>query len=300
VIQRLRESLAGTETLEGRAAFLLRAAPAPTPLSTATVQRIGARLHLVGTVEPFRMLSWPMGFLLPMSLALASVLALHRSRGPAPHLGLASTVRAAEVAGVAAEVPPPPLVQLAAAPPHSVGLPVTRVRMKPRAHSAPDEATQLRKILVLAGSPDSAGQALQELADFRQRFPAGSMLREADLAEVRADLILDHRVAAIETLDRLLSQPDPPRATELVLLRGELLAKENRCADALASWSGMNVQSSAQNERLLHGQAACLAKIGRRSESESAYRAYLATFPTGRFADEARVTLSGWDPPVDE
>jgi tetratricopeptide (TPR) repeat protein len=302
-MQPLRETLAGTDTLEGRAAFLLRAVAVPAPLSSAAVQRIGVRLPLAPVAgSRSRMLPWPVGLLLPAALALGSLVALHRTP---PHEQIAPAAAARQVA---VEQPTPADGTVVVASPTSVGpaaaspspVAAARVRARPRPTAELEEATLLRRILELAESPAGAIQALEALSDYRRRFPTGMLRREADLAEVRADMALGHREEAIETLDRLLSQSDPPRATALALLRGELLTREGRCADALASWGSLTVQSAAEKERLLHGRAFCLATLGRWSESQAVYRAYLKAFPEGRFAGEARVALSGWDAEVDE
>ena len=304
-MQRLRETLAGTDTLEGRVAFLLRAAPAPAALSGAAVQRIAAHLPLASVAKRrSRMLSWPMSLLLPASLALASSVALNRLASPKPRIALGPVVEQATaeppVAAVGTVATSTAVTPVAPMPSVRSSAPPSRPRRKARSSSELDEAAALRKILELARSPAAAGQALEALADYRRRFPAGTLSREADLAEVRADVALGRRQDAIETLDRLLSQRDPPRAISLSLLRGELLSKEGRCADALASWRTLTAQSPAEKERLMHGRAFCLVTLGRWSESQDAYRAYLKAFPEGRFAGEARVALSGWDERADE
>jgi tetratricopeptide (TPR) repeat protein len=305
-MQRLRETYTGTETLEGRVAFLLRATPAPAPLSSVAVERMATVLPLAPKARPSsRMLSWPINLLLTVSLALASSVALHRvqpSRLPvAPAPVAQPTIVEDPVTSTSTALGSPTSVAPTAPPPSGASsAPSSHIRVKARSAPEPEEAALLRRILELAKSPRGANQALDAIADYRRRFPAGTLGREADLAEVRADVALDRRREAIETLDQLLSLSDPPRAAALSLLRGELLAKQDRCTEALASWSALAVQSSGENERLLHGRASCLATLGRWSESQAVYRAYLKAFPQGRFAGDARVALSGWDEQVDE
>ena len=84
------------------------------------------------------------------------------------------------------------------------------------------------------------------------------------VAAVQADLDLDRTPEALSLLEGMVALDfrGIPRASELRLLRGELLARSHRCHEALPAFEQSLAASDAlQRERALYGQAACRAEL---------------------------------------
>ena len=130
--------------------------------------------------------------------------------------------------------------------------------------------------------------ALATLDSYLQRFPDGTLSREARHARVDALLLLGRRDEARRALDGLDLEP-VGRGQELLLIRGELRAQRH-CAGAIADFD-MVLRHAAPPplaERALFGRAVCRQQEGRSRAAREDAVTYLARFPTGRFAPAAR------------
>jgi hypothetical protein len=87
--------------------------------------------------------------------------------------------------------------------------------------------------------------------------------------------------------------PEPATAVTPALIdRAEQLARMGRCREAIAAFTGaMSTGQDPVVERALYGRARCLLTLGEASQAQTDLRAYLARFPTGRFASEAQDLL---------
>jgi TolA-binding protein len=153
-----------------------------------------------------------------------------------------------------------------------------------------DEARLLRRALQNLRQGRNPTAALATLDEHRARFPAGLLSADADLVRIEALLALDRdreALALLEPLDLAAS----PRGDELRVVRGELRARTD-CTRAAADFTAVLAHSGPDPlaERALRGRALCLLRTSAAS-AEHDLRAYLARFPAGRFAAEARARL---------
>lgn len=194
---------------------------------------------------------------------------------------------------LAAKAPPPvestAAVRAPAAP---------RPRRLPAEPAAPPRDTQLaeesqfvgRALVRLRQARDSEG-ALAELERYAQRFPSGILQHEALALRVDALLLAGRSGEAQETLSRL-TLSSTARDRELRLIRAEL-ATGRDCAAALDDyqivWSAH--PEGTWGERALWGQAVCAARLGDEARARIHLTRYLAQFPDGPHAEEARGRL---------
>lgn len=138
-------------------------------------------------------------------------------------------------------------------------------------------------------------KALTTLADYRSQFPRGLLAREAELARVDALLLMDRRRDALGVLETLNAQgfSGVPRADEMKLLRGELLAELGQCAEAMPAFEAAISLHGAEDlrERAWFWRASCRAAQGDIEGSRMELKRYLELFPGGRFAPKARSAL---------
>ena len=139
-------------------------------------------------------------------------------------------------------------------------------------------------------------QALKMLEGYRAQYPDGLFRNEVTVAEVRADVVLGRESEALALLDGMQARSFTglPQASELAVLRVELLGRANRCAEALSLLTPY-LQSSlpgAQMERLLFERGACDAQLGNLESSQQDLRDYLRQFPHGRFEVELRQRIA--------
>ncbi len=151
------------------------------------------------------------------------------------------------------------------------------------------EAAQLKRGLELKRAGDLIA-AVATLKQYRQTHPRGAFWIEASMAELDAQLSLGHREEALSILEAVGDDPALPRSAELRLLRAELAARRGRCPEALAGFAA-SLQIPSLAERALYGKASCQEALGRFSESRSGFEEYLARYPQGSLATEARRAL---------
>jgi hypothetical protein len=84
-----------------------------------------------------------------------------------------------------------------------------------------------------------------------------------------------------------------PPSDEALLQRAEQLAQAGRCAEALEPFSVVadNAEDSPLVERGLFGRARCHLALGHSAEGREDLETYLARFPSGHFAAQARSLL---------
>ena len=136
--------------------------------------------------------------------------------------------------------------------------------------------------------------ALALLDQHRTRFADGALASEAKVTRVEALLALDRRTEALALLDPLRA-PWTGRRRDLLIMRAELRAKAGRCAEAIVDFgvilTGSAAQADTTYERALYGRASCRALRGDGARARADLERYVADFPQGRFADDARALL---------
>jgi|GEM_PF-4087155 len=135
--------------------------------------------------------------------------------------------------------------------------------------------------------------ALDMLEEFQRTYAASDLAAETRMLSAEAHLALGQRKEALTDLNAVAGTRNLP--TELALLRAELLADAHRCAEAAAVFDGLEAATllGAQKERVLYGQAVCLAEKGDSAGARTAYVKYKNRFPHGRFAQSVARALGG-------
>ncbi|HYO93969.1 MAG TPA: hypothetical protein VER33_05625 [Polyangiaceae bacterium] len=141
------------------------------------------------------------------------------------------------------------------------------------------------------------GGALQVLAEYRQRFPAGALRREADMSQLELLMQLGRSQDALRQSQELLSSSvTGERAAELRVLRGHILRKslkdprgaEREYALAEAAQGGNGVEAS-------YFRGTSLQAMGDKDSAAAAYQRYLER--GGRtYAADARQRLESLAP----
>jgi hypothetical protein len=142
----------------------------------------------------------------------------------------------------------------------------------------------------------NAEQALATLEEHRREFGSASALSpEATAARIEALLRLGRHAQALALLDaKVLGTTGPQR--EMLVARAELRLDKGRRGAALHDFDRLlagSDKADAVAERARFGRANCRAQMGDAEGARSDLEAYLAAFPEGRFAAEARTTLDG-------
>jgi hypothetical protein len=135
--------------------------------------------------------------------------------------------------------------------------------------------------------------ALAALEQYRASFPNGRLGAEAGLIRVEALLALGDRATALRMLDDDAPLGPGPRARELLVLRGELRASANRCAEAVGDL-GRSLSATphdAVDERALFARASCLSRLHQFDAARRDLEQYRTHFPTGANAAVAASLL---------
>ena len=150
------------------------------------------------------------------------------------------------------------------------------------------EAKQLNGAISRLRRDRDASGALADLAEYRRRFPNGTLTTEADTVRIDALLMLGRQDEALAALSAL-PLDGSGREQELRVIRGELRATSD-CARALADFDQVRSPAASPElvERALFGSAVCLSRQGRQVEARREAERYIGRFPRGRFAREAR------------
>jgi TolA-binding protein len=140
------------------------------------------------------------------------------------------------------------------------------------------------------GEPE---QALRILDQYQAQFKSGTLAPEAATTRIEALLRLGRNREALSLLDaRHFDARGAGR--EMLVARAELRADRGRHAAALADFETVlsgSGQTDALAERASYGRALCRAKTGDRQGARRDFESYLARFPDGRFANQARAAV---------
>jgi hypothetical protein len=219
---------------------------------------------------------------------------------PVPSHGAVSPAPAAEAAAEPIQPPepiPPPLElplaekssTLSETPAARHGTPT---RHAGAAAGLTEESRMLHAALEQMNVRGDATSALAQLDSYRTSYPTGVLSREADVARVDALLRLGREADALALLDGAAHEgfAGYPRPGQLRVLRGELLARLGRCGEAIPIFTSAlaDPQAGQSAERALYGRAHCRAILGETDGSRSDLDRYLALYPQGHFAAEAR------------
>jgi len=153
------------------------------------------------------------------------------------------------------------------------------------------EAARLRRDVL----GDAAG-ALRALAEYRTRFPSGSLRREADMSQLELLVQLGRTDEALKQSDELLSSSaSGERAAELHLLRGHILRKtRSRFAEAAHEYE-LAENAGARGGDVTYFRALCLEALGRGPEAAALFTQYLEQ-PPHSYANDARRRLERLKP----
>jgi hypothetical protein len=176
----------------------------------------------------------------------------------------------------------------------SVATPSAPSPTTPSAAEDPDVALYTQALSQLNAQRDPVA-ALGTLRAYRFQHPNGLFRNEAAIAEIRAELILGRETEALSLLDAMHARSfaGVPQASELALLRAELLGRADRCDEALPALAPYleGGTPAGERERALYARAACRAQLGDTEGSQTDLRTYLSEFPHGRFAAKVRAQL---------
>jgi hypothetical protein len=138
---------------------------------------------------------------------------------------------------------------------------------------------------------DDPRGALDTLDEYDQRFPFGVLRPNAALVRIDATLALGRRDEARRLLEQI-DLRDSPRRDELEVTRAELRSPGD-CHAALADFSAVLARDPPASiaERALRGRAGCQIALGQDDAARAELATYLARFPQGALAPEARRRL---------
>ena len=316
-----RPSGDGDEALAGA---LLRSAAAVPPFPAKNLAEVAARLRSRERHLP-RTWAWQIavafGLLLFGGALYAAV--LHILRGPSlralPAVVPVSMLASAPVRRPHSVVAPPPAPVLSPEPePSSIVRAeetraprlafrgatqesvATKVSLEPPPALPPSPSALAQESRLLAGAlhklrqERDPGQALAMLDEHRARFGAnGALEPEANVTRIEALLRLGRHDQALGLLDGLaLTTAGVGR--EMLVARAELRAEKGRRAAALNDFNlllSADAPPDVVSERALYGRATCRAQMGDGAGARADLEQYLARFPTGRFAAQARAAI---------
>lgn len=160
-------------------------------------------------------------------------------------------------------------------------------------HAATDGADLVAAAFRELRSSGNAAAALRALDQYERHFPAGALRDEARIARVEALLTLNRRQEAL----RLLEGFDASGGTltrDARATRGELLAENGRCAQALRDFDAVVAvrDGDGPGGRALYGRASCRLSGGDRQAARQDLLRYLSLHPNDPLSANARRVLS--------
>ena len=159
--------------------------------------------------------------------------------------------------------------------------------------SAENASYEIGKILnEKLGQPANAVAAWRH---YRSANPEGMLRAEADVSIIETLARTgDSDEALSEATDFLRRRPDSERRAEIARLAGNLYRARGDCRRALAAYQitlGASRPRDAVEAATFH-RAACLVHLGDAGGADAA-RAYLRTYPSGKFRGEATALVGG-------
>jgi hypothetical protein len=117
-----------------------------------------------------------------------------------------------------------------------------------------------------------APAALAALAEYRERFPAGSLKSEVDVSRIELLVRLGRTGEALRESEALLASPaGAERSAELHLLRGGVLRQSGELRAAEREYALAERGSGNQAAEAAFGRAQCLEALGDRAGARAAY-----------------------------
>lgn len=145
------------------------------------------------------------------------------------------------------------------------------------------EAALMGEVLATLRKQGNASKALVLLDAYEREFPAGALKSEALVARAEALDRLGKSGDALRLLDGAsLSTP------HLLVLRGNLRAKLNRCESAIKDY---DQALRVANPEALIGRADCRLRLGQKDAARRDYESYLRLYPEGRSVAKAKAAL---------
>ena len=153
--------------------------------------------------------------------------------------------------------------------------------------------TRIGKVLnEKLGQPANAVAAWRR---YRAAYPDGILRAEADVSIIETLARTgDADEALSEANDFLRRRPDSERRAEIARLAGNLYRARGDCRRAVTAYQitlGASRPRDAVEAATFH-RAACLVHLGDAAGADAA-RAYLRTYPSGKFRGEATALVGG-------
>jgi tetratricopeptide (TPR) repeat protein len=133
--------------------------------------------------------------------------------------------------------------------------------------------------------------ALTALRQYRLRYPNGTFLVDVDFALVRIEIESGHQDETLAEATRFLSAhaAEQDKADQVRLLRAELFRRRGELPRAIEDYRAVSQPSHVEDA--LVSLVWCQKQLGDRLGATKALNDYLARFPHGRHADDARRAL---------
>jgi hypothetical protein len=158
--------------------------------------------------------------------------------------------------------------------------------------SVAGEASELAGALRALRAEHDPARALAILERNEERFPAGTLRREATLARAEALASLGRQADALAVLDGVeITGGEPERA--VALLRAELRAAARRCNEAINDFSHALAGEGTDElaARAFYGRGGCRLQSGDYLGARADFENYQRHFPEGHFKAEVARAL---------
>lgn len=133
-------------------------------------------------------------------------------------------------------------------------------------------------------------EALVTFDRYRRAYPRGTMIQEVEISTIEIELQRRDFDSALASMNRFLSRyPSSERVGEVRLLRGNVERERGDCAAALDDYE--LARAGAQEGDALYYTGWCQQKLGQTERARETWREYLARFPSGRHAADAKAAL---------